>query len=117
VGAYITRWPIEETIRFIKESYEFEDVRLLTYGRVQNMASLVLAPAYFTAVRIGTQAKLKILALHVLKAAKRVFGIPDFRYYAPADGIQTILKRIGKGPVREYDETGRHPPQLMLFEA
>ena len=117
VEAYITRWRIEDTIRFIKNSYEFEDVRLLTYGRLQNMASLVLAAAYFTAVRIGTQAKLKILALHVLKAAKRVFGIPDFRYYALADGIQTILRRIGKGPVRQHDETGRHPPQLILFEA
>jgi hypothetical protein len=117
VEAYITRWRIEETIRFIKESYELEDVRLLTYGRLQNMASLVLAAAYFTAVKIGTQAKLKILALHVLKAAKRVFGIPDFRYYALADGIQTILKRIGKGPMRHHDETGRYPPQLMLFEA
>jgi hypothetical protein len=116
VEAYITRWRIEDTIRFIKNSYEFEDVRLLTYSRLQNMASLVLAAAYFTAVRLGTQAKLKILALHVLKAAKRVFGIPDFRYYALADGIQTILRRIGKGPVRRHDQTGRPPPQLILFE-
>ena len=116
VEAYITRWRIEDTIRFIKNSYDFEDVRLLTYGRLQNMASVVLAAAYFTAVRLGTQAKLKILALHVLKAAKRVFGIPDFRYYALADGIQTILRRIGKGPVRRHDETARHPPQLILFE-
>jgi len=89
----------------------------LTYGRLQNMASLVLAAAYLTAVRLGTQAKLKILVLHVLKAAKRVFATPDFRYYALADGIQTILRRIGKGPVRRHDETGRHPPQLILFEA
>ena len=64
------------------------------------MASLVLAAPYFTAVRTGTQAKLKILAFHVLKAAKRIFGIPDFRYYVPTDGIQTIFRRIGKDPLR-----------------
>ena len=116
VEAYLTRWRIEDTIRFIKNSYELEDVRLLTYRRLQNMALLVLVAAYFAAVRLGTQAKLKILALHVLKAAKRIFGIPDFRYYALADGIQTILKRIGKGPVRQQDKIERYPPQLMLFE-
>ena len=116
VEAYITRWHTEEKIRFIKSCYELEDVRLLTYHRLQNMASLVLAAAYFTAVRLGTQAKLKILAFHVLKAAKRIFGIPDFRYYALADGIQTILKRIGKGPVRQQEEGSTCLPQLILFE-
>jgi len=116
VEAYITRWRIEDTIRFIKDSYEFEDVRLLTYSRLKNMAILVLVAAYFAAVKLGTQAKLKILALHVLKAAKRIFGIPDFRYYALADGIQAILKRIGKGPLRQQDEFRKYIPQLILFD-
>lgn len=116
VEAYITRWRIEETIRFIKSCYDLEDVRLLTYHRLQNMASLVLAAAYFNAVRLATQAKLQILALHVLKAARRIFGIPDFRYYALADGIQTILRRIGKGPVRHTMDIPKHQPQLLLFE-
>jgi hypothetical protein len=43
------------------------------------------------------RAKLEILALHVLKAAKRIFGIPDFRYYALADGIKEVLSKAGKG--------------------
>lgn len=40
--AYVTRWRIEETIRFIKQSYGFEDIRVLTYERVRNLAALVL---------------------------------------------------------------------------
>jgi len=80
------------------------------------MALLVLVAAYCTAVRLGAQTKSRILALHVLKPAKRIFGIPDFRYYALADGIQTIPRRIGKGPMRPQDEIGRYPPQLVLFE-
>ena len=47
---------------------------------------------------------------------ERIFGIPDFHYYALAGGIQTILKRIGEGPVRSEGETQRYPPQLILFE-
>ena len=76
------------------------------------MAILVLVAAYFAAVKLGTQAKLKILALHALKAAKQIFGIPDFRYDALADAIQPILKRINKEPLRQQDEIRKHPPQL-----
>lgn len=80
------------------------------------MALLVLVAAYFAAVRLGAQIKFKILAVHVLKAAKRVFGIPDFRCYALADGIQAILKRIGKGPLRQQGDVRMYPPQLILFD-
>ncbi len=38
--------------------------------------------------------------------AKRIFGVPDFRYYALADGVSTILGRIGKGPLGAK-KTGR----------
>lgn len=100
VEAYLTRWRIEETIRFIKQSYALEDIRVLTYVRLQNMMALVLAAAYFAAVYLGRRVKLEILAHHVLKAARRIFGIPDFRYYALADGIREILGRAAKGPLR-----------------
>jgi len=97
VEAFLTRWRVEDTIRFIKQSYDFEDVRVLTYQRLKNMAVLVLSASYFAAVWLGTTTKLNILAIHAMNAAKRIFGIPDFRYYALADGIRNIFKRIGKG--------------------
>ena len=31
VEAYLTRWRIEETIRFAKQAFDMENVRLLTY--------------------------------------------------------------------------------------
>ena len=42
------------------------------------------------------KANLKILALHVMAAAGRIFGIPRFRYYALADGIKEILTKTEK---------------------
>jgi hypothetical protein len=97
IESYITRWSIEETIRFIKQSYNLEDIRLLTYRRLQNMMALVLAVAYFAMVYLGIKTKLRVLARHVLKAARRLFGIPDFRFYALADGIRELLfgRQIG----------------------
>ena len=87
VSAYLSRWRIEEAIRFIKQSYKLEDIRVLSYERLRNMAVLVNAAAFFTAVVLGTRIKLDILASHLLTAPKRLFGIPDFRLYALADGI------------------------------
>jgi hypothetical protein len=114
VSAYITRWRVEETIRFMKQSYGLEDVRVLTYGRLRNMVALTTAAMFFATVVLGTKMKLAVLASHVLKAAKRIFGIPDFRYYAIADGIKALLSRFTPlKPLSRPPE--RHNEQLLLF--
>jgi len=100
VKSYITRWGIEETIRFIKQSYAVEDIRVQTYIRLQNMMALVLAAAYFAAVHIGSRLKLAVLSTIIIKASKRIFGVADFRYYAIADGIKELLSRNKTGPLR-----------------
>jgi hypothetical protein len=110
VSAYLTRWRIEEAIRFVKQSYDLEDIRVLTYQRLRNMAVLVNAVAFFTAVILGTRIRLDILATHLLSAAKRLFGIPNFRLYALADGISEVCARF---PRRSY-LAANAPPQLSL---
>lgn len=113
VESYLTRWKIEETIRFIKQSYQLEDIRVLKYVRLQNMMALVLAAAYFTMVYLETQMKVRALAGSLLRASKRIFGIPDFRFYALADGIWELLKRSDKGPLRP-SSTLTNKYQLIL---
>lgn len=100
IKSYISRWKIEETIRFIKQSYDLEDIRVQTYTRLQNMMALVLAAAYFASVYIGSKLKMKVLSAIIMRISKRIFGIPDFRYYAIADGIKELLSRNIKGPLR-----------------
>ena len=56
------------------------------------MMVLVLCAMYFAAVKMGDSIRLGVLAHHALKEAKRLFGIPDFRYYAITDGIKTLLE-------------------------
>ncbi len=115
IQAYLTRWRVEDTIRFIKQSYNLEDIRVMTYRRLKNMAALVLAASFFTAVHIGYRAKVEILALHVLKASQRIFGIPNFRYYALADGIKEILTKTGRGTMPQKKPNGGTERQLALF--
>ncbi len=114
VQAYLTRWRVEETIRFIKQSYNLEDIRVLTYQRLKNMAALVLAACFFAAVHLGQKPKLQILTLHAITAAQRIFGIPDFHYYAIADGIKEILSKVRSGPLFHEKNKGRPDPQLSL---
>jgi len=56
----------------------------------------VLAAVYFSAVWLGESLKLKVLSNRVAQVAKRFFGIPDFHYYALADGITLLLSRLGR---------------------
>ncbi len=116
VLSYITRWRIEDVIRFVKQSYRLEDVRCLTYHRLQALMVLVTAAAYFAAVYLGLRMKLRVLAGHVLRASKRVFGIPDFRLYALADGIRQFLYSQTQGLKRLLEQQSPLPIQPTLFD-
>jgi hypothetical protein len=94
VQAYMKRWGIEETIRFIKQTYDLENIRVLKYTRLQNMMALLLAVFFFISVVLDQSQKLSIMAGHILKNAKRVFGIPDFKYYALGDGLFNIFSQF-----------------------
>ena len=96
VRGYLSRWLIEDTLQFIKQSYQLEDIRVLNYERMKNLVALVLVAVYFLAVWLGESLKLKILTTRVLKIAKRFFGIPSFHYYALADGIARLLAMLGR---------------------
>lgn len=98
VQIFLTRWKIEETFRFVKQSYHLEDIRVLKYQRLKNLVVLVTAVAYFAATFLGQQMKLRILCEKLLIISQRFFGIPPFRFYALADGIRTILSQTTLRP-------------------
>ena len=115
VEGFLSRWMVEETIRFIKQSYNLEDLRVLNYERLRNMVVMVLAAAFFAAVHLGESLQLSVLTRHVTHLAKRFFGVPDFHYYALADGIAALLVRCGKGPLRPRQPSPPTGPQQFLF--
>jgi len=116
VCRYFRRWAIEDTIRFWKQSYDVENIRVLGYTSLQNAMALVSAVSYFAAIVLDIGSKLQLTAAYVLKSAKRVFGIPEFRYYAIADGLKAIFTKY---PGKPYGMFGTkappQSPQLALF--
>lgn len=109
VQIYLTRWKIEETFRYVKQSYNLEDVRVMKYQRLKNLVTLVTAVAYFAATFLGQQLKLRILCEKLLIISQRFFGIPPFRFYALAEGIGRILSTATFSPPPE-------PPTSLQLE-
>jgi hypothetical protein len=116
VQIYLTRWKIEETFRFVKQSYNLEDIRVMKYQRLKNLVILVTAVAYFAATFLGQQMKLRILCEKLLIISQRFFGIPPFRFYALADGIRKILSQAVFGPP-ETPTTGLQLELTLAWES
>ena len=107
---------MEEAIRFIKQSYRLEDMRLLNYARLKNMAALVVCAAVFASGWMGLGEKLEILRGHVIELSQRIHKVPAFFYYAIADGIQKLFTCYGNGWGKHRDGPSdvEDPRQLLL---
>ncbi|MEO6452514.1 MAG: hypothetical protein ABIN97_00470 [Ginsengibacter sp.] len=97
VEIYLTRWKCDECYRYIKQSYNLEDLRVRSYFSIRNLTVIVHAIAYFTSIYIGLNLKLKIMVEKIFILSKRFFGIPTFFNYAMADGIFELLKKTMTG--------------------
>lgn len=91
VEIYLTRWKCDESFRYIKQCYNLEDIRVHHYTSIRNTVVLMLAVAYFAAVYLGDNLKLKMLVQRIYLVSKRFFGVPTFFNYAIADGLYNLL--------------------------
>ncbi len=116
IYSYISRWVIEESFRFIKQSYHLEDIRLLRYKGLRNMAAMILLVYGFLSLNLLLQMRLKFLIQYIYDKSKRLFGIADFPFYALADGIFYLLslytKKFHLFDTQKADERAF---QLFLF--
>jgi hypothetical protein len=112
---YLTRWKCEESYRFIKQAYNLEDVRVLSYSALRNMMVLVQAVFYFVSVELGKKLKLNILLKKIFEKAKRFFEIPDFKQYAIADGIYKVLFSSRTGIIPALMRPPHHGQLLFPF--
>lgn len=116
LDAYLTRWRIEETLRFAKQTYALEDVRVLGYQSLRNMMALTLLAMSFSMFWLGSKDKLAILTHHAITASKRLFGVADFRYYAISDGIAEILRKRSKPPILPQQTLQKHGQlDILIF--
>lgn len=94
---YLTRWKCEETYRFLKQSYQLEDVRVRGYYALKNIYALVNLVMFFLCVVIGSRQKMRMVYTSLCGQARRFFEVGPFFHYALADGIYRLLFRSRTG--------------------
>jgi len=109
---YLTRWKCEEAYRFLKQSYNLEDVRVRSYTGLRNSYALLHAIFYFVSMVIGRKAKLNLIFKKVCEKAKRFYEVAAFYQYAVADGIHRLLFACRTGPRRSERRSAE--AQLIL---
>jgi len=94
--AYLKRWKIEEYFRFKKQQFDLENIRVQTLNRIRNVDLLLSILIGFIA-SFSENRKTTKMSMWITKMSKRIYEIPNFDYYAIADGIFNILKRAKTG--------------------
>lgn len=92
---YLRRWRIEEYFRFKKQQFNLENIRVRSLNSIRTM-DLLLTIAIGLIGIFSNQEKTKLFYL-VQKTSKRIYDIPDFDYYAIADGFKYILEKTVTG--------------------
>ena len=117
VEIYLTRWKCDECYRYIKQSYNLEDFRVMSYKSIRNIVAFVHVIAYFTSIYMGVSLKLSVMVQKIFILSKRFFGVPTFFNYAMADGIFELLKYTRCGIIRFKGKIGLGLDdfQLSLF--
>ena len=115
---YLTRWKVEESIRFLKQEYNLEDIRVRNYSALKNTVALLAAVFYFLSVYLGRKLKLNILLKKIYEKAKRFFQIPTFKQYALADGIFRIFFNTKwEWPWKQKNSLQKEKQLLLSFAA
>ncbi len=94
--AYLMRWRIEEYFKFKKQKFDFENLRVRSLQSIR-MLDLLLTLAIGYIAGLSDKPFFIRLRFEIIEVSKRLFGTPDFVYYAVADGIFEILKYVKSG--------------------
>ena len=115
IAAYISRWKVEEFIRFKKTQFAFEDIRVQTFNRIKNMNLLLTLAVSYIALSSKSPANLRMIYT-LENISKRIYEIPDFIYYSVSDGVRIVLSKTNTG-IKEFLISTEKPlsQQLTLF--
>ena len=110
---YLMRWRIEEYFKFKKQSFDFENLRVQSLKSIRNLDMLLTIAIGYVAEISGKSENIRLRA-EIIGVSKRLFGAPNFVYYAVADGIFEILKAV-RSSIGRFFSLPDNDGQLSLF--
>lgn len=110
---YLMRWRIEEYFKFKKQNFGFENLRVQSLKSIRNLDLLLTIAIGYVAEISGKSENIKLRA-EIVEVSKRLFGVPNFIYYAVADGIFEVLKTVKSG-IGRFFSLPNFDGQLSFF--
>ena len=111
---YLLRWRIEEYFRFKKQQFELEDLRVMSLQSIRNLNLLaMLAVGY---INLATSVhKDSIFLAEIKECSKRIYGMPQFVYYAIGYALERVLSMSRSG-ISSFLPPRVKSQQITLFE-
>ena len=91
---YAHRWSVEEAIRFVKQSFELEDVRVQSYRSLQRMMTFCMLAYTFLCLMVKRwpeKAKQLYWWLYTLLPRRSREPVPHFPHYRIFEAIRKVL--------------------------
>jgi len=99
--------------RFKKQQFNIENIRVRSLNSIRTMDLLLTILIGFIAI-FSEKRNTTQLSLWISKLSKRIYDIPDFDFYAIADGIFAILKKTRKGIQSFLNKKNKSKPSQQL---
>lgn len=93
VRAYYRRWQVEENIRFDKQMWDIEDVRVLRFHKLQALLMFTVLTAGALALYLAMHPR---SALAMARKAPVIDGVPPFPMYRILIAIRIVLSQGGR---------------------
>ena len=113
---YLLRWRIEEFYGFKKQQLDFEGFRVRSLQAIRNLDLLVtIAIGWIGIISAKAEADDRSMVMELIRISRRIYGTPNFVFYAIADGLFFLAARIGKG-ISDLIRMKPPSPQLSFLD-
>ena len=111
---YLLRWRIEEYFRFKKQQFELEDLRVMSLQSIRNLNLLAMLAVGYISLTTSIH-KDSIFLAEVKECSKRIYGMPQFVYYAIGYALERVLSMSRSG-ISSFLPPRVKSQQITLFE-
>lgn len=93
---YLMRWRIEEFYKFKKQQFGFEDLRVRSLASIRNLNLMLTIVIGYIGI-MSEKSEERATIMEIVAISKRIYGTPNFLFYAIADGLFAILHKCKQG--------------------
>ena len=93
---YLMRWRIEEYFKFKKQQFELEDFRVMSLQSIRNLNFFATLATGYLGFMVSEKDG-SIFMLNLQECSKRIYGMPNFIFYALGYAIKKVLSMTRSG--------------------